>query len=124
MRQGVTDYRIIDGKRQQYTADHSPDRVSLLHKGGIPICNSGCSDSIVERFLRPPGKLPVPVALDALSLTLFKITIHDLSGNVNRYFIDISLSILYLCIYHGFCRIILCIFPAVFGGFPNLQNVQ
>ena len=68
---------------------------------------SGCSDSIVERFLRPPGKLPDPVALDALSLTLFRITIHDLSGNVNRFFIDISLSILYLCIYHGFCRIIL-----------------
>ena len=34
---------------------------------------SGCSDSIVEHFLRPPGKLPVPVALDALSLTLFKV---------------------------------------------------
>ena len=32
---------------------------------------SGCGDSIVERFLRPPGKLPVPVALNALSPTLF-----------------------------------------------------
>ena len=32
---------------------------------------SGCGDGIVEKFLRPPGKLPVPVALNALSLTLF-----------------------------------------------------
>ena len=33
---------------------------------------SGCGDSIVDKILRPPGKLPVPVALNALSLTLFK----------------------------------------------------
>ena len=32
---------------------------------------SGCGGSIVEKFLRPPGKLPVPVALNALSPTLF-----------------------------------------------------
>ena len=32
---------------------------------------SGCGDPIVEVFLRPPGKLPVPVALDAGSPTLF-----------------------------------------------------
>ena len=32
---------------------------------------SGCGDSIVDRNLRPPGKLPVPVALNALSPTLF-----------------------------------------------------
>ena len=32
---------------------------------------SGCGDPIVEIFLRPPGKLPVPVALDAGSPTLF-----------------------------------------------------
>ena len=90
-------YRFRTGMMgQQYTADHSPDRVSLLHKGGCPICNSGCSDSIVDRFLRPPGKLPVPVALNALSLTLFTLTIHDFTGNVNRLFIDISRTILIL----------------------------
>ena len=32
---------------------------------------SGCGGSIVEKFLRPPGKLPVQVALNALSPTLF-----------------------------------------------------
>ena len=32
---------------------------------------SGCGDGIVELFLRPPGKLPVPVALNAPSPTLF-----------------------------------------------------
>ena len=33
---------------------------------------SGCGDGIVEKFLRPPGKLPVPVALNAASPTLFR----------------------------------------------------
>ena len=33
---------------------------------------SGCGGSIVEKVLRPPGKLPVPVALNALSPTLFR----------------------------------------------------
>ena len=33
---------------------------------------SGCGDSIVDKILRPPGKLPVPVALNALSPTLFR----------------------------------------------------
>ena len=32
---------------------------------------SGCGDSIVDKILRPPGKLPVPVALNAPSPTLF-----------------------------------------------------
>ena len=32
---------------------------------------SGCGDSIVDKNLRPPGKLPVPVALNAGSPTLF-----------------------------------------------------
>jgi hypothetical protein len=85
---------------------------------------SGCGDSIVDKFLRPPGNSPSQWHLTRCLLLCSGITIHDFTGNVNRYFIDISLSILYLCIYHGFCRIILSIFPAVFGGFPNLQNVQ
>ena len=32
---------------------------------------SGCGDGIVDQILRPPGKLPVPVALNAPSPTLF-----------------------------------------------------
>ncbi len=46
---------------------------------------SGCGDPIVEIFLRPPGKLPVPVALDAGSPTLFKVNIHDCLGKVNMF---------------------------------------
>ena len=109
-RQGVTDYRIIGGKRQQYTADHSPDRVSLLHKGGFPICNSGCSDSIVENTFVLRANSPSRWHLTRCLLLCSWITIHDLSGNVNRYFIDISLSIPYLCyitdsvaLFCGFC---------------------
>ena len=36
----------------------APDRVSLLHKGGHPVCNSECGDSIVDKILRPPGNSP------------------------------------------------------------------
>ena len=45
---------------------------------------SGCGDSIVEKFLRPPGKLPVPVALNALSPTLFMVHYTYFAGNVKR----------------------------------------
>ena len=45
---------------------------------------SGCGDPIVASSLRPPGKLPVPVALNAGSPTLFGVTIHDFSGKVKR----------------------------------------
>ena len=34
---------------------------------------SGCGDPIVDKILRPPGKLPVPVALNAGSPTLFEV---------------------------------------------------
>ena len=34
---------------------------------------SGCGDPIVASSLRPPGKLPVPVALNAGSPTLFAV---------------------------------------------------
>ena len=60
------------GKAAKKPADHLPDRVSLLHKGGIPICNSGCGDPIVERVPSSVGQLPVPTALNAGSPTLFK----------------------------------------------------
>ena len=57
---------------------------------------SGCGDSIVDKILRPPGKLPVPVALNALSPTLFRVTIHDLTENVNSFwkkeFFPVSLA--------------------------------
>ncbi len=45
---------------------------------------SGCGDPIGEwTFLRPPGKLPVPVALNAGSPTLFTANIHHPRTNVN-----------------------------------------
>ena len=117
IRQGVTDYRIIGGKRQQYTADHSPDRVSLLHKGVFPICNSGCSDSIVEISFVLRANSPSRWHLTRCLLLCSPITIHDITENGNHYFIDISGTI------HTpvrFCQIdFLCAqerYPALSGG--------
>ena len=47
---------------------------------------SGCGDSIVDKNLRPPGKLPVPVALNAGSPTLFPIILHNGSAKVKDKF--------------------------------------
>ena len=47
---------------------------------------SGCGDLIVERILRPPGKLPVPVALNAGSPTLFGIHYSGLRGGCKQVF--------------------------------------
>ena len=85
----VRELQFLDHPREKAackTADHSPDRVSLLHKGGFPICNSGCGDPIVERVPSSVGQLPVPTALNAGSPTLFRNTIHDSPGNVNPNF--------------------------------------
>ena len=74
--------RTTRGKRQQKTADHSPDRVSLLHKGG---------ESIMAQRVRKPhrgknpsssGQLPVPMALNARLSTLFVHTIPQMTGKV------------------------------------------
>ena len=54
---------------------------------------SGCGDLIVERILRPPGKLPVPVALYAGSPTLFKVTIHDCYRKVNSISEEIDFGV-------------------------------
>ena len=45
---------------------------------------SGCGDSIVDKNLRPPGKLPVPVALNALSPTLFTVYYTCFAEKVKR----------------------------------------
>ena len=47
---------------------------------------SGCGDSIVDKNLRPPGKLPVPVALNAGSPTLFTGHYTAIFGKVNTHF--------------------------------------
>ena len=78
--------RITGRDAQQKTADHSPDRVSLLHKGGYPICNSGCGDSIVEIRPSSSGQLPVPVALNAPSPTRFGNMIHHQEEKVNTFY--------------------------------------
>ena len=102
---------------QQYTADHSPDRVSLLHKGGFPICNSGCSDSIVDLSFVLRANSPSRWHLTRCLLLCSPITIHDITENGNHYFIDISGTI------HTpvrFCQIdFLCAqerYPALSGG--------
>ena len=55
---------------------------------------SGCGDSIVDKFLRPPGNSPSQWHLTRCFLLCSGITIHDFTGNVNSHFIDISGSIL------------------------------
>ena len=46
---------------------------------------SGCGNSIVENP-SSSGQLPVPVALNALSPTLFESIIHHFWEKVNRHF--------------------------------------
>ena len=45
---------------------------------------SGCGDPIVESVPSSSGQLPVPVALNAGSPTLFMDTIQEKYGKVNR----------------------------------------
>ena len=49
---------------------------------------SGCGNIIVDFYPSSSGQLPVPVALDAMSPTLFVPTIHHLDENVNPQFFD------------------------------------
>ena len=46
---------------------------------------SGCEDTTVEKFPSSSGQLPVPVALNAASSTLFAVIIHDWDKNVNSF---------------------------------------
>ena len=47
---------------------------------------SGCGDPIVDKILRPPGKLPVPVALNAGPPTLFRIHYSGFYGACKQVF--------------------------------------
>ena len=71
-------------KGSEYTADRLPDRVSLLHKGGLfPYATAGAeTPSWIKTFVH--RTLPVPTALDARFPTLFAIIIHEKTGKVNR----------------------------------------
>ena len=62
-----------------------PTEYRCYIKEVFPICNSGCGNPIVDLILRPPDKLPVPVALDARSPTLFAPIIHQSPENVKPY---------------------------------------
>ena len=55
---------------------------------------SGCGDSIVDRILRPPGNSPSRWHLTRRLLLCSRITIHDITENVNTYFIDIPGTII------------------------------
>ena len=46
---------------------------------------SGCEDAIVEFLPSSSGQLPVPVALNAPSSTLFAVIIHDYVKKVNPF---------------------------------------
>ena len=56
----ILTFRTQNGKgSNKDMADLSPDRVSLLHKGGkTPICGSGCGYLIAENILRLPDNSP------------------------------------------------------------------
>ncbi len=69
------------------TADLSPDRVSLLHKGGDPIYGAAGADT-PSRAEGPSSvtQLPILTALHARFPTLFTEIIHDKWGKVNSFF--------------------------------------
>ena len=53
------------------TVCHSPDRVSLLHKGGYPLWRSGCGYPIADKRPSSAIQLPILAALHAGFPTLF-----------------------------------------------------
>ena len=77
---------------------------------------SGCGDSIVEKSFVLRANSPSRWHLTRCLLLCSRITIHDFTGNVNTFFIDIERSIFL----PGICRIILpapLLFSAVFPTF-------
>ena len=76
---------------QQYTADHSPDRVSPLIKEDI-LYGQRVRRRHRGKFPSSSGQLPVPVALNALSPTLFESIIQHLGQKVNRIFYNCFFS--------------------------------
>ena len=79
---------------------------------------SGCGDSIVEKFsfvLR--ANSPSRWHLTRCLLLCSRITIHDFTGNVNTFFIDIAGSISP----PGICRIFLRRYPPISLSFLCLS---
>ena len=85
-RQGVTvtDYPWGRAAKKQPTI--RPTEYRCYIKEDVQYATAGAVTPSWNTFLRPPGKLPVPVALNARSPTLFGLTIHHFPGNVKRVF--------------------------------------
>ena len=67
-----------------------PTEYRCYIKEVIPICNSGCSDSIVEYSFVLRANSPSRWHLTRCLLLCSPPTIHDFTGNGNYFFIDIS----------------------------------
>ena len=73
------------GQGSEKQPDHSPDRVSPLIKEVLLIWAAGAVTSS-WKIPSSSGQLPVPVALNARSPTLFGCIIHYFDKKVNSYF--------------------------------------
>ena len=79
-------YRCVlpAGKCSKKTADHSPDRVSLLHKGGESHMTQRVRKPHRRTFLRPPGNSPSRWHLTRGFLLCSQGIIHHFLQKVNR----------------------------------------
>ena len=75
------------GRAALYLADRSPDRVSLLHKGGNPNMAQRVRRSHRGHSPSSVRQLPILTALHARYPTLFFLIIHDKVIKVNPLFV-------------------------------------
>ena len=89
---------------------------------------SGCGDSIVDqKILRPPGNSPSRWHLTRRLLLCSRITIHEITENVNTHFIDITGSIGFSWQRQPFSEKLSYLsygISAVFAEFPNVFLLQ
>ena len=74
------------GRAARFQPTIRPTEYRCYIKEDVQYATAGAVTPSWNTFLRPPGKLPVPVALNARSPTLFGLTIHHFPGNVKRVF--------------------------------------
>ena len=74
------------GRAARFQPTIRPTEYRCYIKEDVQYATAGAVTPSWNTFLRPPGKLPVPVALNARSPTLFGLTIHHFPGNVKREF--------------------------------------
>ena len=72
------------GRAARFQPTIRPTEYRCYIKEDVQYATAGAVTPSWNTFLRPPGKLPVPVALNARSPTLFGPTIHHFPENVKR----------------------------------------